>query len=244
MSISYQEIYEMNLSPKLPKHVSFEKNIHIINRISKDEGFTQSFLDNVENECNICFEQMNGKNISITKCGHTFCFDCMIKSLSVNTTCPICRENLILDKLSFQKNNEIIVEEEGYDSSNDLIEDRHIQYISNLNYEYDDNSDDYSKIYDLKRMNELKFEFKNTIRLYLDMLSYRKIKKYKNCSLKSFQKIPFFCCCNNAKKDIYNIFFSHNKDLYHFAYTNIVNNKKVKHIQKKNSTKIKPRFRF
>jgi hypothetical protein len=144
--------------------------------------------------------------------------------------CPTCREILtesndsILMVERTEANTHII--DTFYDYSSDDSEN-YINYYSN-------------KTYDLFQMNELKNELKNTIKLYLDMLSSKKLKKYKNCSLKNFLKIPFDRCCDNAKKDIYNIFFSNNKDIYHFAYT--VNKKLVKKKTKKNT--IKPRFRF
>jgi hypothetical protein len=72
------------------------------------------------------------------------------------------------------------------------------------------------------------------------MLSFRKLKKYKKCSLKSFLKIPFNGCCENAQKYIYDIFFSHNKNLYQFAYTDIFTSTGKRKMKKKEV--IKPRF--
>ena len=45
--------------------------------------------DNIE--CCICYEQIGEKNKCTTPCGHKFCFNCMMKSLNVNNTCPCCR---------------------------------------------------------------------------------------------------------------------------------------------------------
>ena len=187
-----------------------------------------------ENECNICFETMDGKNISITKCGHTFCLDCILKSLSLKITCPICREILTENKLFFSANNE---------DNNVLTLRPFTPYISD--YDSYEDSDEESIIihpnkYDLYKMNELKKEVKDTIKIYLDILSFRELKKYKKCSLKSFLKIPFNRCCENAQKCIYDIFFSHNKNLYQFAYIDIVRPKKEKKSKKKEV--IKPRF--
>ena len=195
-----------------------------------------------ENECNICFETMDDKNISIGKCGHSFCLDCMLKSLSLKTTCPTCRETLIENKLSISENNEddltnftLYISEENdsdYDSNEDSDEESII--IHN------------NKTYDLEQINNLKTEVKDTIKLYLDMLSLKELKKYKKCSLKSFLKIPFDRCCENAQKEIYNIFFSHNKDLYEFVYTDSVTPIGKRKMKKKGKKKevIKPRFRF
>ena len=46
------------------------------------------------NECCICFEPIEANNNCTTRCGHTFCLNCMIQSLKMNTTCPTCRTDL------------------------------------------------------------------------------------------------------------------------------------------------------
>lgn len=46
------------------------------------------------NECCICFEPIELNNNCTTRCGHTFCLNCMIQSLKMNTTCPTCRTDL------------------------------------------------------------------------------------------------------------------------------------------------------
>lgn len=51
-------------------------------------------LENSEKECAICYETIAGKNNCTTRCGHAFCLHCMIQSLKINTTCPICRNEL------------------------------------------------------------------------------------------------------------------------------------------------------
>jgi len=48
--------------------------------------------------CCICMEdlQADGKNVCTTKCGHTFCFDCMAQSINANNNaCPLCRCELV-----------------------------------------------------------------------------------------------------------------------------------------------------
>ena len=44
--------------------------------------------------CNICLELINKNNNSITPCGHTFCFNCIIKAMQYNSNCPCCRAPL------------------------------------------------------------------------------------------------------------------------------------------------------
>lgn len=44
--------------------------------------------------CPICMDKINKDSIIITKCGHLYCRNCLLKSLKVKENCPICRENI------------------------------------------------------------------------------------------------------------------------------------------------------
>jgi hypothetical protein len=52
-------------------------------------------------ECPICLQVIN--NEIITKCNHIFCDNCLIKYITLKTTCPICRNacdlNYIIDQI-------------------------------------------------------------------------------------------------------------------------------------------------
>lgn len=43
-------------------------------------------------ECKICMETF--KKPYMTKCGHSFCYECIIRILKKQQNCPICREEL------------------------------------------------------------------------------------------------------------------------------------------------------
>lgn len=64
--------------------------------------------------CNICFEPINKNNNSVTPCGHTFCFKCIIKAMQYNSNCPCCRAPLreVEVKENAQSNEETNDEEE------------------------------------------------------------------------------------------------------------------------------------
>ena len=47
-----------------------------------------------EKECSICYEKLENKNYSVTKCNHIFCNDCFLESLIRNKTCPCCRTEI------------------------------------------------------------------------------------------------------------------------------------------------------
>lgn len=45
----------------------------------------------IEEKCPICLNNIEKKNIVVTKCAHKFCFDCLMKSCDVKNECPLCR---------------------------------------------------------------------------------------------------------------------------------------------------------
>ena len=47
--------------------------------------------------CPICFEVM--KDPFITRCGHTYCYNCIVTSIKSNARCPMCKEVLNEDEL-------------------------------------------------------------------------------------------------------------------------------------------------
>lgn len=49
---------------------------------------------NNSKECPICYEEIGINNYIITSCNHKFCSNCLFKSLNLNSTCPICREEI------------------------------------------------------------------------------------------------------------------------------------------------------
>jgi hypothetical protein len=43
--------------------------------------------------CRICYDDVREK--SATKCGHTFCWKCIIKTLEMSEECPVCRTHCL-----------------------------------------------------------------------------------------------------------------------------------------------------
>ena len=50
-----------------------------------------------DDACIICFEPMT--RLTVTPCGHLFCFDCITSCLTANGLCPTCRRNVRPDQL-------------------------------------------------------------------------------------------------------------------------------------------------
>lgn len=53
-----------------------------------------SLRSNGHPECSICLTTIKRDSISITKCGHEFCFSCIIENLKYSKSCPLCRKEI------------------------------------------------------------------------------------------------------------------------------------------------------
>jgi hypothetical protein len=169
-------------------------------------------------ECPVCLDKIGEKNNCTTKCGHSFCFSCMIKALSVNNKCPYCREILVEKNIhedNFEEDDEDEEEDDNYHNNiffwSDFDDVSHIEDIHENN-----NTDtlEHSAIYYgnkycpigktrllvnehtivkidgmLYGFNALKKYIKKQIKTHLDTLNLTKLKKYKNCTLKKFLKL-------------------------------------------------------
>ncbi|KXT09796.1 hypothetical protein AC579_6549 [Pseudocercospora musae] len=47
---------------------------------------------NFNEECPVCFDET--KDATRTSCGHTFCWECIVKWAQTSDTCPMCRTKL------------------------------------------------------------------------------------------------------------------------------------------------------
>lgn len=47
-----------------------------------------------KNECPICYEVLEDKNVTVTNCNHKFCTECLITHARKSNDCPLCRSNL------------------------------------------------------------------------------------------------------------------------------------------------------
>lgn len=81
---------------------------------------TEMKMEQTQNDCCVCFEELGKTNITTTPCGHSFCFSCIMKCMDVKNSCPYCRtplreESDIIesdDESEFSEMSEIFHEEE------------------------------------------------------------------------------------------------------------------------------------
>jgi hypothetical protein len=50
--------------------------------------------NNEQTDCPVCMESLGKINSCISKCGHKFCLECLLKSYRKKNSCPICRTSL------------------------------------------------------------------------------------------------------------------------------------------------------
>ena len=55
---------------------------------------TEMKMEQTQNDCCVCFEELGKTNITTTPCGHSFCFSCIMKCMDVKNSCPYCRTPL------------------------------------------------------------------------------------------------------------------------------------------------------
>jgi len=73
-------------------------------------------------ECSICYEIIQKINNCTTPCGHSFCFNCIVKCLHKDNKCPYCRFVLNESKLEENdSNSDSENEEEGDDNENEEL---------------------------------------------------------------------------------------------------------------------------
>ena len=84
-------------------------------------------------QCAICLEEIQKTNNCTTPCGHHFCLQCLFQSLQSNTSCPMCRNELIPDS--------VINQEEEDDDDGNYEDDDDDDDGESLEYNSDDEPD-------------------------------------------------------------------------------------------------------
>lgn len=87
---------------KLNVFYSFPGNF-IYNKFVSKRKFKKIY-DNANYECTICLEKIKMNNISLTECKHIYCRKCLMKTLEVSNKCPLCRQKIRKNSLTFVSN--------------------------------------------------------------------------------------------------------------------------------------------
>lgn len=76
------------------------------NATRKIQGSWRKYRES--HSCPICLKII-GIDSCTTKCGHKFCTGCLLKAVSINSSCPLCRGQLIENQEV--ENQEVVVED-------------------------------------------------------------------------------------------------------------------------------------
>lgn len=84
-------------------------NVHKCSRVTRCTISENRECDEEENNCPICYDKIENNNYIVTKCNHTFCNDCLFKSLKNGSKCPLCREEIFnFEKIKSLNDSDII----------------------------------------------------------------------------------------------------------------------------------------
>ena len=93
MTLSNKELKELCAKNNIDTNSALEKHEYA-NLLAEKQIKINIKKKFEQNECSICYESLGEKNNCITPCGHVFCFECMMKALNRNNSCPCCRAPL------------------------------------------------------------------------------------------------------------------------------------------------------
>lgn len=118
------ELYSKKIEALNKKNQAYKMLLGKYNTIISESKFVLSTLEkinenldfNEEENCIICYDTMNSP--ILTPCGHLFCKNCIKLCLDIKPECPMCKNNITLDKLVEIKKKKVEVIEE---ISNPLI---------------------------------------------------------------------------------------------------------------------------
>jgi E3 ubiquitin-protein ligase RNF5 len=117
---------QKNLKINILNYKNINKDIELFdiegeykNKINKSIKKIKNTIKN-KNQCFICLNNINIKNVGITKCGHLFCYTCIYKCIDYKNECPTCRYKITTNDIYYIKNSNNI---NKFIINNGLIDD-------------------------------------------------------------------------------------------------------------------------
>jgi len=80
-----------NMLERIKKATEKAKLKALENKENNEENEDNEDNDNEDN-CAICLCEITGDNVGVTKCGHIYCYECIITSLKAIHKCPLCNK--------------------------------------------------------------------------------------------------------------------------------------------------------
>lgn len=128
--------YDKLLS-KFEKGESIDYDFHVlkrkINKVKSQLKYFDQLFDRKELDCcPICITDIKNNSLAVTKCGHVFCYYCILQSIMLSDfnyiNCPKCREKLRLEKIYAINNEDGVFSQYGVKIGtliNELIRSEH-----------------------------------------------------------------------------------------------------------------------
>lgn len=87
---------ESNDSNKMTKtDLALESDANLMNIMTTQfKNKDTSTVENDDEMCGICLDDIPEDDIGVTVCGHMFCFECLKMAISKNHSCPYCKKKL------------------------------------------------------------------------------------------------------------------------------------------------------
>ena len=98
-------------------------------------------MEDTNETCPICFEDIKKYGFCVTNCSHIFCMDCMVESMKQKRSCPLCRDNMdpevtdANDTADYQLGFQVGAEfgyEEGYEEGKEIAQKVYNKHKSRL----------------------------------------------------------------------------------------------------------------
>ena len=87
------------------------------------------------NKCGICLETLEKTNVCVTKCSHSFCLKCIIKSTKYNNGCPYCRKEIIEKEEQETEEQETEEQETEEQETEEQETEAQYTYIGRIDYD-------------------------------------------------------------------------------------------------------------
>lgn len=123
----FKKIWLAKKKEKEEEKQKLKDTIESLNRIENE---------NHQTDCPICMEPLSKLNNCVSKCGHKFCLECLLKSYRKKNNCPICRKLLIEEDYEdmsplINDRDDFIPFQQSQTLSQEIILNNYIHYIEN-----------------------------------------------------------------------------------------------------------------
>jgi SNF2 family DNA or RNA helicase len=179
-----------NIASKKRHLTSVKKNAEIIERTYNYLKAAIESLHNEETTCPICLDNIEKGQVTITKCGHKFCWDCIFETHKSknhdNFKCPSCNTMLTTNEIYLinEKNNEL-------DELEGLIHSIKSTKIGNIIHFLKNDTKDTDKIILFSQWDELLHKVGDILSEYKFKIVYCQGSVFqRKRAISSFQKDP------------------------------------------------------